>query len=208
MTLSQLSFPVLNMNSKKLKSEPATGGGAVGPLVLSSEIKTMLTAGEPLVKISSTTKENNKTEDLTSIVDLPHLSTNQILLVIQYIIQIMGNSGALKELQGPPGPPGPAGLPGNDGPRGPPGDPGSIGPRGDPGLPGPKGDSFNPSDAPNIPAISQGLQGPPGPPGPKGPPGPSGSCILSPPTIGTCCPIEQLIHALETLRNNTKNKSV
>lgn len=119
-----------------------------------------------------------------TVVDLPNLTTSQLLLLVQYIIQVLANTDALKELRGPPGAPGPIG---------PPGAPGFAGPQGPRGFKGPPGVPGN--------AGPEGPPGPPGSPGPSGNEGSPGKCVQAP-TASSCWPVDILIEALKRLQEN------
>ena len=81
-------------------------------------------------------------------------------------MDILMESLASGELQGPPGPQGPVGPAGAAGAAGADGPPGPAGPMGPPGTEGPEG--------PQGPIGPSGPEGPAGPPGPEGPVGVAG----------------------------------
>ncbi len=108
-------------------------------------------------------------------VELPDLTTSQLLVLVQYIIQVLSKTEALTDFRGPQGPPGP------QGPRGPRGEPGPMAPMGPPGNIGPVGPI--------------GATGPAGATGERGWPG---MCVAAP-TTG-CWPVDAMIHALQDLK--------
>lgn len=122
--------------------------------------------------------------------ELPDLTTSQLLVLVQYIIQVLSSTDVLDELKGPPGPAGrppvhPSPFPTHPeptaGPEGPRGFPGQKGERGLQSPPGPRGEA-----------------GPPGPVGSSGPPGPPGTCVRAAET--GCWPVEAMISALQRLK--------